>query len=273
MDDSAAAGENLGVEESWPLGERWTVGEVAHAAHVTVRTLHHYDEVGLLVPRSRSGAGYRHYDRSDLERLQRVLCYRRLGFSLDQIAELLDGETDALEHLHRQHALLREEAGRVQQMIATLEKTMEARQMGINLTPDELFEVFGEHDPTEHADEARERWGDTDAYRQSQQRTAGYSKQDWLRVKERQQAVEARFARALAAGEPADGPEAMAAAEEHRRQIDETFYECGYEMHRGLAEMYVGDDRFAAHYDEIAPGLAAYVHDAIVANADRAERG
>jgi MerR family transcriptional regulator, thiopeptide resistance regulator len=146
---------------------------------------------------------------------------------------------------------------------------MEARQMGINLTPDEMFEVFGDADPTEHAAEAEERWGHTDAYRESQRRAASYSKADWLRIKAVGEAIEARFVAALQAGHAPDSDEAMDVAEAHRHHIGEWFYDCPPAMHRGLGEMYVADPRFTAHYEQQAPGLAQYVRDALVANADR----
>jgi hypothetical protein len=100
---------------------------------------------------------------------------------------------------------------------------------------------------------------------------ATYGKADWTRIKAEAADVERRFAEALAAGEPADGPVARGLAEEHRLHIHRTYYDLSYAMHRALAEMYVEDPRFAAHYEQVAPGLARYVHDAIVANADRAE--
>lgn len=248
----------------------WSVGEVARLAGVTVRTLHHYDRIGLLRPTVRSAAGYRGYDQADLARLQRILGYRELGFGLDAIARLLDDpSSDPVAQLRAQHGLVLERMERLARIAAVLEKTMEAHAMGIKLTAEEMLEVFGDHDPTEHADEARERWGDTDAYRQSNQRTSSYGKDDWLRIKAEQEAIEARFATALAAGLPADGPESMDAAEAHRRQIG-NFYDCPTQMHVGLAEMYLADPRFTAHYEQRAPGLAQYVHDAILANSARA---
>jgi len=133
-----------------------------------------------------------------------------------------------------------------------------------------MFEVFGDFDPTEHAEEAEQRWGGTDAYTESRRRTSSYRKEDWLQIKAEAGAVEQRLAAALASGLPADRAEAMAAAEAHRAHISRWFYDCGYDIHRGLAQMYVADERFAAHYDRQAAGLAQYVHDAIIANADRA---
>ncbi len=114
-----------------------------------------------------------------------------------------------------------------------------------------------------------ERWGETDAYAQSKRRTAAYSKDDWLRIKAEGADVEARFAAALRDGVPAESEPAMAIAEEHRQQISRNFYDCPPQMHAGLGRMYVEDERFTAHYEEIAPGLAQYVSTAVQANAAR----
>ena len=246
------------------------VGAVARMAGVTVRTLHHYDEIGLLRPTGRSEAGYRRYTEVDLERLQRILFYRELEFGLDQIKEAMaDGDADALDHLRRQHRLLQDRIERLRRLADAVAKAMEAHQMGIILTPQERLEVFGDFDPDAYAAEADERWADTDAYRESARRATRYTKADWARIKAEGGAVTELLAAAMRARLPADGPEAMDAAEAHRRQIDEAFYPCSYEMHAGLAEMYLADPRFTATYEAVAPGLAQYVHDAILANAAR----
>ncbi|MGH8870002.1 MAG: MerR family transcriptional regulator [Actinomycetes bacterium] len=252
----------------------YAVGEVARLGGVTVRTLHHYDEIGLLSPGGRTPSGYRRYADADLERLQRVLCYRELGFSLFEIATIMaDEQVDPLDHLRRQHALLTHRLERLQRIVAAVERAMEARQMGINLDPHEMVEVFGGHDPTEHAAEAQGRWGDTEAYRESQRRTAQYTKDAWLQMKAEQEAVTRRLAAAHAAGLPPGDPESMEAAEEARLLIDRWFYPCGPGMHRGLGDMHASDPRFTATYEAQAPGLAQFVRDAIHANADRVQQG
>jgi DNA-binding transcriptional MerR regulator len=252
------------------ITQTWSVGEVAALAGVTVRTLHHYDRIGLLPPSDRTAAGYRAYSEADLLRLQRILAYRELGLALDDIATLLDDpSSDPVEHLRRQHGLVLERLERLRQVAAVLEKTMEAHQMGIRLNPDEMFEVFGDHDPTQYAAEVEERWGDTDAYRESARRTSAYTKEDWLRVKAEQEASGRALVEAMQGGHAPDSEVAMDAAEEARLVIDRNFYPCGYDMHVGLAEMYVADPRFTQTYEDQAPGLAQYVHDAIVANAAR----
>jgi len=245
-----------------------TVGAVSRLAGVTVRTLHHYDQIGLLRASGRSDAGYRRYEDVDLDRLQRILFYRELGFGLDQIRDVMtDGGTDAVGHLRRQHAMLLDRIERLKRMAAGVEMAMEARTMGISLTPEERFEVFGDFNPDDHAAEVEERWGGSEPYRESQRRAASYTKADWQRIKAEGQAAIELVVGAMDAGKPADGPEAMAGAEAHRRQINDAFYELSYEMHVGLAEMYLADPRFTATYEKIAPGLAQYLHDAIKANA------
>jgi DNA-binding transcriptional MerR regulator len=246
------------------------VGEVAALAGVTVRTLHHYDRIGLLTPSERTAAGYRRYTPADLDRLHRVLVYRELGFPLEEIATLLDDPAaDPAEHLRRQHRLLRDRLDRTRAMVAAVEKEMEAQQMGTSLTPEERFEVFGEHDPSRYEAEVEERWGETDAYQQSRRRTAAYTREDWLRIKAEGEDLERRFAAALRSGAAADSAQAMGVAEEHRQHIGRWFYDCPPRMHAGLGRMYVEDERFTAHYERVAPGLAEYVSTAVQANAAR----
>ncbi|MFD9376295.1 MerR family transcriptional regulator [Streptomyces sp. NPDC059999] len=247
-----------------------SVGQVAGFAGVTVRTLHHYDEIGLLSPSGRNHAGHRRYDDADLDRLQRILFYRELGFPLDEVAVLLDDpESDPREHLRRQHALLTDRIARLQQMAKAVEHAMEAKKMGIDLTPEERFEVFGDKDPERYEQEARERWGDTETYAESQRRAATYTKDDWKLMQDQVADWGVRYSALLDAGEPADGESAMDMAEEHRQHIGTWFYDCGYELHTCLGDMYVADERFKEFYDSMRTGLAEHLRDAITANAIR----
>ncbi|MFJ6661109.1 MerR family transcriptional regulator [Streptomyces sp. NPDC091377] len=248
----------------------YSVGQVAGFAGVTVRALHHYDTIGLLVPSERSHAGHRRYNDADLDRLQQILFHRELGFPLEEVSALLDDpDADPRAHLRRQHTLLTARIERLKKMAAAVEHAMEAHDMGINLTPEEKFEVFGDFDPDRYEEEVRRRWGGTDAHRESQRRAATFTKEDWKRLTEEFDAIHRRMADLMAAGTPADAEAAMAVAEEHRLFISAAHYPCSYEMHTGLGDMYVADARFTATYDTIRPGLAAYLRDAITANAVR----
>lgn len=246
----------------------YTVGQVARLAGVTVRTLHHYDEIGLLPPSGRAANGYRTYTAVDVARLQRILGWRELGFDLEQVAELVatDGSSEsALDQLRRQHALLLTRIERLETVAATVRKTLEAHAMGINLTPEEMLEVFGDHDPTQHAVEVEQRWGETAAFRESQRRTSAYTKEDWLQIRREGEQVEAAFVAAHDAGLPPSSVEAAQAARAQREHMTRWFHDVSPEMHQGLARMYVDDPRFAAHYDDLRAGLARYVSDAILA--------
>jgi DNA-binding transcriptional MerR regulator len=246
------------------------VGEVAALAGVTVRTLHHYDRIGLLSPSGRTASGYRRYSAADLDRLHQVLVYRELGFPLEEVATLLDDpDADPMEHLRRQHRLLLDRVERDRRVIAAVEKEMEARQMAIPLTPEERFEVFGDQDPAQYGAEVEARWGDSELLAESRRRVSRYGKADWLRINAEAGDVEQRLAAALRNGVPADSAAAMDLAEEHRQHIVRWFYDCSPQVHVALGSMYVEDARFTAHYDEIAPGLARYLTAAIGANAAR----
>ncbi len=249
-----------------------TVGQVAKLAHVSVRTLHHYDEIGLLEPSARSDAGYRLYTLEDLERLQQVLFYKELGFELDDIKAIMtDPGFDRREALVYQRDLIVEQALRLEALLGLIDKTIAADEGGVRMTKEEMFEVFGDFDPSQYEDEVKERWGDTDAYRESARRTSRYTKDDWSRFKAEGEQQMARMIELFDAGVAPGAPEAMDVAEEARLQIDRWFYPCSREMHAALGDMYIADARFTAHYDRHRPGLAAWFRDAIRANKARGE--
>jgi MerR family transcriptional regulator, thiopeptide resistance regulator len=247
----------------------WTVGQVADVFGVTVRTLHHYDEIGLLVPSERSAAGYRLYTEADLRRLQQIVVYRRLELPLERIAVLLDGDDDPGVHLRRQRDAVMQRLDELTEIVDAIDRALEREMQQRPATTAELKELFGDGFDEQYEQEAQERWGETDAWKQSRSRTSSYTKDDWAQVKAEAEAVNAAFVAALASGAPATSEAAMDAAEQHRRHIHDRFYDLTHDFHRGLADMYVADPRFAKTYDDLAPGLAAYVRDAIHANADR----
>ena len=242
-----------------------TVGEVSELAGVTVRALHHYDDVGLLSPSGRSDAGYRLYSYDDLARLQEILVWRALGFSLADIQALLDDPGyDRAHALTRQRELVIRELERLGGLMHALDAALAAERNGTRLKETTMFEGF---DPAEYEDEVRERWGSTDAYRESERRTVGYGEEQWRAIREESDAIVRDFAELLESGEAADGERARAVAERNRQHLARWFYDCSPEMHRRLGEMYVTDERFARNYERGVPGLAVYVRDAIAANA------
>jgi len=247
-----------------------TVGQVAEQLGVTVRTLHHYDQIGLLVPSEHTPAGYRLYTGDDITRLQHVVVYRRLGFPLDEIALLLDEPSvDVGEHLRRQRAAVMSRLEEMSDLVTAIDQALEKEMSGNKLTREEQKELFGDGFSDDYAEEAEQRWGETEAWKQSQGRTSKYTKADWVEVKAEMEANNTAFASAMADGEPATSERAMDAAEQHRLHIHSRFYDLTPELHRNLGDMYLADPRFTKNYEDVAPGLAQYVRDAIHANADR----
>src|SRR3954471_14363567 len=249
------------ADPSGPL----TVGQVSERFGVTVRTLHHYDDVGLLPPSERSPAGYRRYTPDDLARLQHIVVYRRLGFALEQIATLLDDpDADVTAHLRRQRDAVQSRLTELRDLVAALDHALEAQMSGDPLTDADRRELFG-GDFSDKQAEAERRWGDTDAWWESQRRTSAYSRQDWQEIQADAKEIDDAFLAAMLAGDPPTSPAATAAAERHRppaapdrhrQPIPRRFYDLSYAMHRGLGDMYVADPRFLRNYDDRQPGLA-----------------
>lgn len=249
--------------------EALTVGQVAQTFGVTVRTLHHYDEVGLLHPSERTHAGYRLYAPEDLQRLSTIVVYRRLGFALEEIGELLEAEgAEVVDHLRRQRDLIKDRLAQMTELVDAIEHALEAEMNDQPATTEDLKQLFGDGYNEEYQAEAQQRWGDTDKWQQSQQRTKDMTKEQWAQVKAETEGFEADLGAAVRAGEPVDGGPAAALAERHRASIAQ-FYDCDHEFQVCLAQMYLSDPRFTQHYEDIEPGAAQWLHDAIVANAER----
>lgn len=250
----------------------YPVGKVSALAGVTVRTLHHYDEIGLLRPSGRTHAGYRRYDGDDLDRLQRILFYRELGFPLETIATFMDDPgADAMAQLKNQRELLLERIARLQRMVASVEHAMEAKEMGNALTPEEKFEVFGDlREPEGYAEQAAQRWGHTPEW---QADVPPLSKQDWIDSEAIRKDWVRRLVALVDAGAVPDATEAMDLAEEHRAMLSRFMGECGYPMQRNVAELYPAEPAqlaFLVREDEQRPGIGEFIRDAVVANAARA---
>ena len=247
----------------------YQVSEVARITGISVRALHHYDAIGLLVPKQRTDAGYRVYDQDDLLRLQQVLIGREQGLALEAIRRSLDDPRfDRTQALQAQKRQLQARARQTDAMIRAVDAALAMLEGGQGGTMD-MQKLFDGFDPTAYEAESKERWGDTDPYRESAKRTKRYGADDWRQIKEEQDAIYADAAQALQAGRTPDSAEAMDVAERHRRSIERWFYPCSTEMHTNLAEMWVADGRFAENIDKHGEGLTPFLAEAVRANARR----
>lgn len=246
----------------------YQVGDVSRIARTSIRTLHYYDEIGLLAPTGRTDAGYRLYTDEDLLRLQQILIGRELGLSLEDIRRSLDDPSfDGRGALLAQKKQLQERAAQTAAMIAAIDAALAiVDSTGHGGTMESIFEGFN---PAEYETEARERWGNTDAYKEAARRTQRYTKEDWQRHRSEQGSIYADATALMSGGAAPTDDAAMAVAERHRLLIDRWFYPCSVDLHRGLAGLYESDDRFKAGIDGHAPGLAAFLAAAIRANANR----
>ena len=264
---TTAPGQTAAVDRTW------TVGQVARTFGISVRTLHHYDEQGLVVPSGRTASGYRLYDHGDLERLSTVVGYRRLGFALVDVRDLLEADGPGrLAHLRRQQAAVRARLAQTADLAEAIEHALEAEMQDRPATTEDLRAIFGDGYSEEYQAEAQERWGQTPQWEQSQARTARFTPADWVQIKKSTEAFEAELAQAVADGVDPASDEGVALADRHHASI-EVYYDCSDEMHANLAELYVSDERFTRHYDERRPGLAQWLHDAILARVARHDGG
>ena len=248
---------------------------MARLAHVSVRTLHHYDRIGLLRPSGRTAAGYRLYTGGGPQSASRPCCCTRSsgsGSARSVICWPSPSSTGA-RPFARSARSSRAGSDRIDAMLTLVDKTLMAIEEGIPMERGDMFEVFGDFDPARHEAEAEERWGETEAYKESARRARRYTKDDWTRFKAESEAVNGALATLMDEGVAPDDPQAMDVVERHRLLIDAWFYPCSHEMHEQLGRMYAADARFTATYERIRPGMAMYLRDAIKANAVRASRG
>lgn len=246
---------------------RYKVKEAARLTGVSVRTLHYYDEIGLLVPSDRTQSGYRLYDENDLLRLQQILIGRSLGLALEQIRLSLDDPSfDHEESLRRQKVLLNERLGETHKMISAIEAALASLdEVGTNL---DHATLFGGFDPRTYEEEAMQRWGDTDAYRESTRRTKTYSDTDWTAMKSELDLIWTDGAKAMQEGSSPESRMALEVVERHRRHVCRWFYDLDQAMHTSLAEMWVADARFRANIDKHRDGLTDWLAKSVRAAAD-----
>lgn len=245
----------------------YTVKAVADLARISVRTLHHYDQVGLLKPSSTSPAGYRLYAEADLECLQQVLFFRELGFALHEIKAIVDSPSfDRKEALRAHRRFLVEKQKRLGELVDLVDRTIASMEKETHMAGQDKFAGFDDAKLAEYREEARQRWGHSEAFQESERRAASYSKADWDAIKAKGEEI-ARALANLMDHDPAD-PEVQQWVTRHHRQINDRFYNCPPEVYRGLGDMYVDDARFTAFYDRVKPGLAPFLRDAMHVYAD-----
>ena len=228
---------------------RMQIKEFAELTGVSVRTLHYYDEIGLLKPSEVDAQnGYRLYDEKSLERMQEIIFYRELDFSLKTIAQILSSpDYDKQQALSRQRKLLLSKKERLEQLIAAIDSVEKGE--GFMKTNNE-YEAL----KNKYAEEVRQRWGNTEAYKESQQRNTDFGKSAALL-----DAVFEEFAELNRNGNSPNDEIAKVQVERLQRCITDNFYTCTNEILAGLGQMYVADERFKTNIDKRGEGTAEYI--------------
>ncbi|MBE6686685.1 MAG: MerR family transcriptional regulator [Ruminococcaceae bacterium] len=236
------------------------IKEFAELTGVSVRTLHYYDEIGLLKPSCVDEQnGYRFYDETSLERMQEILFYRELDFPLKSIVEILASPNyDKQKALAEQKRLLTLKKERLTRLIAALEQA-EKGEITMSTFDNSEYETARQ----QYEDEAKQRWGNTDEYKESQAKTAGYSKEKWNDVLAGMNGVFAEFAECKKCGCRADSETAQRLVKKLQDYITANFYHCTDDILAGLGQMYVCDERFKNNIDKNGEGTAEFVAEAI----------
>jgi len=244
----------------------YTIKQRADMVVVSVRTLHHYDAIGLLKPSARTAAEYRLYGEAELLRLQQILFFKDLALQLEEIRAILDNpgfdEVAAL-HAHRQH--VQQELGRLTRLLGTIDKTIHRlTEDDMTMTDEELYEGFTPEQRERYQREAREMY-DPAMVAESERRLRKLSKVQWQAVKDEGDALTRTLA-ALITRDPAD-PEVQAAIARHYAWVDQ-FYPVSAKMYRGLGQLYTDHPEFRATYERYAPNLADFMRAAMEVYAD-----
>jgi DNA-binding transcriptional MerR regulator len=239
----------------------YTVRQLAKLAKVSVRTLHHYDQIGLLKPTSRTAAGYRQYGEKDLLRLQQILFFKELDVPLSEIQTILDRPGfDQVQALQDHKTLLVQRADRLSRLLKTIDATIDKlSEAKMSLTEAELYEGLSQDQIDRWKQEVREKY-DPKIVAESQQRVSKMSKQQWAAIKAEGGAVTQELAALM--GKPIGDPQVQKAIGRQFAWVG-NFYTVTPEIFRGLGQLYVEHPEFRANYEKVKVGLADFIQAAI----------
>lgn len=241
--------------------KKYSVQQLSRLAGVSVRTLHHYDQIGLLKPAERSEKNYRFYGKAELLKLQQILFYKELEFSLKDIAKILnDPDFDFLTALEFHQVKLLRKADRVQQLLTTIDKTIHSlKNKNTNMKDQELYKGFSQEEITSMRNEVKKRWGANELL-EVEERIRQLGSEGWDDHQAKGEEINHLLADLMEI-HPAEKQVQQAVAM-HFKHLN-FYYKVSKERYEGLGKMYVEDERFKAHYDQYKEGLAIFLRDAI----------
>ena len=244
----------------------YKIKEVSELAGISVRTLHYYDQIGLLTPAYVEENGYRLYDEENVARLHQVLFFKEMDLPLGSIKNILDDpQFNQLDALVKHKKNLVEKRKRLEKIIQSIDQAVVMAKGGRQMSKKDMFEPFDmskiEAHQEKYRKEVKEKYEGTEPFQQSQKKISSYQGNDWKAIEKERQAIYQSLAD-LMDRDPADS-EVQQLVHEWRMHISKHFYDCSVEIFKGLGEMYIADQRFKDNIDQTRPGLAQYLHDAI----------
>lgn len=237
------------------------IHELAKLTGLTVRTLHYYDEIGLLTPKDTTKTGYRLYDETSLETLQQILFFKELDFPLKDIKEIMENPAyDKEEALKKHRDLLLKKRSRLDGLITLLDHTLKG-EPGKSFREFDMREI--EATKKKYMDEVKQRWGHTEAYDQSKQKTEGYDKTQWQAIQEERELLFQEFSQYQKQNLSPGCAEVQKLVEKWQSYITDHFYTCTHQILSSLGQMYVCDERFTKQIDRFGTGTAQFMAHAI----------
>lgn len=241
----------------------YTVQQLANMAGVSVRTLHHYHDIGLLEPSYIGDNGYRYYEEPELVRLQQILFFRELDFGLDEITSIMQSpEYRAEDALEDQRELLHAQKQRIEGMIHTIDNTLKTMNDEERVDA-RMFEGLSSEEIARRKQEIKDKY-DPQVVADSRARVASWSDEKMDAVKKEGEDIVQTIANLQAEGKTPDSPEVQEQIKAYHTHMNQ-FYDCTIDIFRGLGKMYVEDARFTEYYEKVAEGLAQFVHEGIEA--------
>lgn len=246
----------------------YSIQELSRLSGVTTRTLRWYDQIGLLKPSRVAESGYRYYGGAEVDRLQDILYYRALGVELARIKECLDDPSfDRLAALRNHLAALEAERERLEQLIRSVKDTIGAEERNEIMNDEQKFEAFKQravaHNEKVYGAEIRSKYGDqeVDEANAAVMNLTQAQYQEWTDLGRE---IQDRLEAAIQTGVSPESEEGKEICALHRWWLTITGNRYDPAKHRGIAELYVMDERFTAYYDKQVPGCARFLRDAVV---------
>ncbi len=243
----------------------YTIKQMSELSGVTSRTLRYYDEIGLLIPNHLTESGYRMYGKAEINKLQEILFYKHLEFSLLVIKEILNGSYDRKEILKKQKQQLKSKILNLQNVLQTLENSIEEMEGEIGMTDEQKFEVFKNNkineNETKYGKELREKYGN-DTINDANKKYKGLTKEQFEKCEEIEKQLNKKIVEAFKLGDT-KSELAMEMCELHKQWLMFYWNKYNAAAHLALTKMYVEDERFTKHYDDIQIGSAQFIYDSM----------